>query len=205
MKPAIKALLCRTSLALLTLTGGLPPASLFAKGVLTQGSGRPPAQVGSDGVGGIERSGPISPSTKGGSGAAGPLHGTDIAAVPNPWTDLGATFAGADGSPVLTGTGTAEAGSMVTITLSDAKPGAAAALVIGVALANVPFKGGTMIPAPMLLLPGLPVSAAGSLALPAVLPAALPSGFQLYMQMWIPDGSAAHGFASSNGLGLLIP
>jgi hypothetical protein len=208
MKSSIASLLGRTSLVLLTLVGGLPSETLFAKDTLTEGAGRP-NHLGSDGVGGIEKNGPPmgGPSSKNnpGHGSGGPLGGATATALPDPWIDLGATFGSVDASPILSGSGTGEPGSLATLTLSGAKPGSVAALVVGISLANVPFKGGTMVPAPMLIVPGLPVNADGKLALPAMLPASLPSGFALYMQMWMPDGDAMHGFASSNGLELLVP
>ena len=204
MKPALKTVAARTSLALLTLLGGLPSTALLAKGVLDQPSGRP-AHFGNDGVGGIEKAGPTGgPAGKAGTGGA--VGGASITAEPDPWIDLGGAFGSYENSsPVLSGTGTGEAGTLVTLTLAGAKPGAAAALVVGITTANVPFKGGMLVPSPMLILPGLPVNAQGTLSLPAALPASLPSGFTIYTQMWIPDSSAVHGFASSNGLELLVP
>jgi len=211
MKPASKHLLSRTALALLTLLSGAPVSTLCAMGDLSERPGRP-MQLGNDGVGGIEKTGgtggtgPVGKANPGGAGPSGPVApAASSAALPSAWIDLGEALGSEAAQPKLAGSGTGEPGTLVTLSLTGAKPGAVAALVIGISTLNVPFKGGTLVPAPMLILPGLPVNGAGALDLPAMLPASLPSGLALYTQMWMPDASAKQGFTASNGLELLVP
>jgi hypothetical protein len=206
MKPSNKHLLSRAALAFLTLLGGMPSAALHAEGDILTPPGRP-AKIGNDGVGGIEKtpgSGPVS-KTGPGSNGTGTVMPSAPTILPNPWSDVGAGIGNNATSPLLSGKGTGEPGTLVTLSLTDAKPGSVAALFVGISMLNAPFKGGTMVPAPLLIVPGLPVGPLGSLDLPALLPASLPSGLALYTQMWMPDAAAPHGYASTNGLELLIP
>jgi len=84
--------------------------------------------------------------------------------------------------------------------LTRAKPGALAGLVVGLTSANLPFKGGTLVPAPSLGPVFVPVSGGGAIVLPFTMPAGLPAGTELWMQWAIPDAAAVHGVALSNAL-----
>jgi len=119
--------------------------------------------------------------------------------TPSAWTDLGFAKAGSNGTPHLSGTGPLTPGSADQLALASAKPGAVATLVVGLAAVNAPFKGGTLVPQPLLLI-SLPTNGAGALALPFVLPAGFPAGAKLYFQDWIHDAGASGGFSASNGL-----
>jgi len=121
------------------------------------------------------------------------------------WKDLGLGLAGVNGTPVLSGAGTLLGGDPLTLALGNGKPFSSAALVLGFSQLNAPFKGGTLVPAADLLIPGLPLDAAGALALPATWPAGLPSDFTLYLQAWITDAAGPHGFSASNGLSATTP
>jgi len=121
------------------------------------------------------------------------------------WKDLGLGLAGVNGVPQLAGTGTLLAGDALTLALSDARPLASAVLILGLSAANLPFKGGTLVPAPQVLIAGLPTDGAGALVLPGTWPAGLPSGFTLWLQMWIADAAGPHGFSASNGLSASPP
>jgi hypothetical protein len=120
------------------------------------------------------------------------------------WTDLGAGLAGAGGVPTLDGTGTLCSGAAGSLQLAGAAPSAAATLVFGLSTLNAPFKGGTLVPAPLLLI-ALPTSAGGTATLPFTLPASVPSGTELDFQVWVADAGAPHGFAASNGLRGVTP
>jgi hypothetical protein len=121
------------------------------------------------------------------------------------WTPLGGALAGAGGFPVLAGSGTLVGGAPGAIALSNALPGAAAHLVVGFSALSAPFKGGTLVPNPSLVISGLPVSAAGTLLLLFVWPASLPPDFKTWLQFWIPDAGGPQGFAASNGLLAVTP
>jgi hypothetical protein len=121
------------------------------------------------------------------------------------WTDLGLGLAGAGGTPSLAGTGTLIGGQPVTLALTGAKVASTAALVIGLHQANAPFKGGTLVPMPDLLITGLPTGPSGALALSTTWPAGLPSGFTLHFQQWVVDATGPHGFTATNGLSATTP
>jgi probable HAF family extracellular repeat protein len=134
----------------------------------------------------------------------GQARGFLLTPVVSAWTDLGSGKAGISGTPMLTGTGTLAAGSSDQLDLTNAKASAANTLVFGVSLLNAPFKGGTLVPTPLLTFP-LPTDPAGAASLPFVMPAGLPSGVALYFQCWIQDPAASSGLAASNGLKGITP
>ena len=109
------------------------------------------------------------------------------------------------GLPLLAGSGPLVAGEPVTLALSNGKPLALAFLVVGFAQLNAPFKGGLLVPAVNLLVPGLPLNGAGAISLSAAWPTGLPAATKVYFQMWMPDPAAVAGFAGSNGLRATTP
>lgn len=122
-----------------------------------------------------------------------------------PWADLGFALAGIGGEPELSGSGNATAGTLVTLTLSNAQPNVPVTIVIGVGQLNAPLKGGTLVPSVNLLFSGLLADGTGTLVLPAVWPGGIPSGASLYLQAWMPDTGGPQGFAASNGLWVRTP
>jgi hypothetical protein len=159
---------------------------------------------GGDGVGGIEKTpgsakGPLTPI-----GGTGPMTLGAVDDQPVGWTDLGAALPGL-GTPTLAGTGSGAPGTDIALDLADAKPHAPATLVMGLQSAPLPFKGGTLVPKPMLLLNGLFTSGSGTLHLPATLPGFLPAGTTIFVQVWLLDPAGPQGLAASNALVLLVP
>lgn len=128
------------------------------------------------------------------SGSVVPLIENDA------WVDIGGALAGTNGEPLLTGLGPLTPSSPVSLVLVDAKPSAAAALVVGVVLLNAPFKGGLLVPDPLLIVPGFVTAADGSLTLDATWPAGIPAGLASHYQWWITDPDGPVGFAASNGV-----
>jgi hypothetical protein len=120
------------------------------------------------------------------------------------WVDLGSGLAGSFGVPSLAGSGELQAGSSVTLSLTGAAPSSNAGFVVGPTRADLPFKGGVLVPSPALIVPAV-TSAAGTFTLAAVVPVTLPSGFELYVQAWIADAAGPSGFAASNALGGQTP
>jgi hypothetical protein len=116
------------------------------------------------------------------------------------WTDEGRALAGIAGDPVFTGSGSLAAGSANSLALASAAPGALAGLVVGLSSANLPFKGGTLVPAPTVGPVFVTTGGAGSIVLPFVMPPGLPTGTELWMQWAIPDAAAVKGVALSNAL-----
>ena len=116
------------------------------------------------------------------------------------WKAIGSGLPGSGGAtPALGGTGTLLGGSANTLTLTGALPAAPAWLVFGLQAVNTPFKGGTLVPAPFIVLPTA-TSGSGGFALPFTLPASVPAGSRLYFQVWVKDAAAVQGFAATNGL-----
>lgn len=118
---------------------------------------------------------------------------------PQPWTDLGSGLDGTTGVPALAGTGSLEAGSLVTLALTAAKPFSLSILVVGVGSLELPFKGGIMVPEPDFLFPLL-TDFFGSADFGGLWPGAVPADFMTYFQWWIEDPGGPKGFAASNAL-----
>jgi hypothetical protein len=123
-------------------------------------------------------------------------------------TDLGSALAGTLGMPHLSSGGSScvlDAGSALTVNLQNARPDAAAFLVIGVTAVDLPFHGGTLVPAfepPNGLFIILNTDDEGELTLSSTWPAGVPFGTEIYMQYWIKDPVALSGFSASNALRL---
>jgi hypothetical protein len=116
------------------------------------------------------------------------------------WNDLGLGKPGTFGTSALAGIGPLTPGSTVHLDLINAFPLSTTALVIGFSQLNAPFKGGTMVPFPDLLLQNLPTDATGGLSLTSTWPSGIPAGFPLYFQHWTNDPGAHANLSSSNGL-----
>jgi hypothetical protein len=121
-----------------------------------------------------------------------------------PWSWLGQGKAGAAGIPMLVGHGTLLLGEPVSLQLAGAAPTTSALLVLGLASAFAPLKGGVLVPQPDVLV-SLATDAAGSLLLSAAWPAGVPSGLPTWYQVWIADSSASFGLAASNGVTAVAP
>lgn len=116
------------------------------------------------------------------------------------WFDLGNALTGTGATPAMVVSGTLVGGSPGSVGVTTDLPSGTAHLVVGLSLANVPFKGGTLVPSPDVLILGLPLDAAGDLNLPYVWPTGVPSRANLYMQFWMPDPAGVVGFSASNGM-----
>jgi hypothetical protein len=113
---------------------------------------------------------------------------------------VGTGLAGTNGVPELIAGGTLEAASPLTFKLNEARPNAVAHFIVGFAALNAPFKGGTMVPAPSLIISGLPTDDHGQFLLDATFPPGAPGGVSLYFQYWVTDPAGPQGFAASNGV-----
>ncbi|HEX5009274.1 MAG TPA: hypothetical protein VFY71_02640 [Planctomycetota bacterium] len=115
------------------------------------------------------------------------------------WVDLGGALVGANGLPHLTGSGTLSGLPPNQLSLAGAKPSAPAMLFFGLSQLGAPFKGGVLVPSPLLAFP-VATDAQGKVAFPLVFPPGFPAGTALYFQFWILDAAAIHGVSASNGL-----
>lgn len=130
----------------------------------------------------------------------------DMGALPfAPFVDARRALFGQRGLPGLSGTGTLLPDTPVTLHLERARPGANAVLVLGDTALHAPFRGGVLVPNPLLVVGGLLVDARGELSLASVLPAGIPTGAPIWAQMWIHDAAGPAGFAASNGLAFVVP
>lgn len=124
----------------------------------------------------------------------------------SPWTKLGGSISGSAGTPVLAGAGNFAGQSNVQLTLSHARPNVPnSALIIGATQLGIPYFGGTLIPAPNLVITGLPTGPSGGWQLSGAIPPGIPAGTSLYFQVWLPDPNAVLGLAASNGLKATTP
>ncbi|HEX5010432.1 MAG TPA: choice-of-anchor R domain-containing protein [Planctomycetota bacterium] len=122
------------------------------------------------------------------------------------WTDLGSALPGMSGPPQLKGYGQLLAGSNGLIVLTFAAPSAPSLLFLSAgAIVPTSFKGGTLLPVPVLLALPLHTDALGSATLPwAAWPPGV-SGLDLYFQAGIQDAAAVKGVALSNALAAHVP
>jgi hypothetical protein len=135
------------------------------------------------------------------------LDGVSLVAttLPSPWTNLRTGLAGASGVPVLTGSGTLVAGSTGALSLTLAKHNSPALLFVSLASSPVPFKGGTLVAVPPVVILGLATDGAGALTLPFQWPAGVPSATSLYFHCAIQDAAGPQGVALSNALKAVVP
>ena len=115
-----------------------------------------------------------------------------------PWTDLGFGKPGALGEPELSADGALTSGSVITVDLQNAAPNTTAHLIFGVSAINQPFFGGTLVPAPQIIVP-LPTGP-GSINFFAAFPNGVPAGIPVYLQYWIEDPTAVFGLSASNAI-----
>lgn len=122
-----------------------------------------------------------------------------------PWTDLGQALGGGAGLPRLRAEGSLQAGSPAGLWLTDGLAGGVAALVVGFSDVSLPFKGGTLVPHPDVLVLGVPLDPQGELLLATDWPAGVPAGVSLFWQVWIGDPAGPVGFSASNALRAVTP
>ena len=124
----------------------------------------------------------------------------------DPWSDLGQGLAGSGGQiPVLSGSGALLGNDLVTLSLNDAPPNAAAFLIAGFSNLSAPFKGGTLVPSPDVIVPGLSTDVGGALGFSFVWPLGIPANFEILYQYWIVSPSGPSGYFASNGLQSTTP
>jgi hypothetical protein len=118
--------------------------------------------------------------------------------VSTAWMDLGGSLAGATGTPRLSGSGLLVPEGTIEVSLNNAARNAAAWAVLGGSVVDQPFKGGVMVPDPLIGVGGLVTDGAGQLLIAATLPPG-PIG-PIVLQFWIQDAGGPQGWAASNGV-----
>lgn len=129
----------------------------------------------------------------------------DFTVLPGPWDNLGFGLAGTNGEGNLVGTGDLTGGSSNSLDLTNAVPSSTAFLFLGTTAGNVPFKGGTLVPIPILFTLQFPTDAEGALSVPFVWPAGVPSGSLLYFHYWYANAGGPAGVAASNAVEATTP
>jgi len=130
----------------------------------------------------------------------------DIGSPPGAFVLSGPGVPGSGQNPQLTASGDLTPGSgAVTLFVQLVKPGAPGALFVGLTEGNVPFKGGTFDPVPILAQVPLTADVAGRVVLPAAMPPGLPPALAIVMQTWWSDATAVQGFSATNSLTLALP
>jgi hypothetical protein len=120
------------------------------------------------------------------------------------WTDLGGALSGSFGMPQLVAVGAPLDGSEVLLTVTGLPMLGATNMVTGFSSIHAPFKGGVLVPAPDLLVAGLPVLL-GTCIFAFTFPPEAPSGMVVVFQFWTPDSGAPQGLSASNGVQLQVP
>jgi len=131
--------------------------------------------------------------------------GLDSVVLTPVFSEAGAGLAGVNGVPHLAGAGTLAAGSAGSLSLTLARPSSTAVLFISLASTPTPFKGGILIPVPVVLTLNLFTNGSGGIVLPFVWPSGMPPETSIYFQYAIQDAAAVQGVALSNGLKGITP
>jgi len=114
------------------------------------------------------------------------------------WASEGSILPGTGVWPTLFGAGPLSQDSMNLVDVSGALPSVTGWFVIGSTLLNAPFKGGTLVPTPTLLLP-MPMDSSGRLQVPWYVASGVPAGLDVYVQCWFADAGNPAGWASTAG------
>lgn len=123
----------------------------------------------------------------------------------DPFADLGADLHALESYPILLADGSLTPGQIVTFGLRSATPDAGAFLVVGYSLAVLPFGGGTLLPAPDLLVGPIAVPSDGALDYAGAWPEGVPSGFTFWTQVWLEDATGPAGYAATSTVRTVTP
>ena len=116
------------------------------------------------------------------------------------FVDLGFALAGTNGTPTLEGVGTLESGTPVQLDAASLLASRSATLIAGAENLSAPFKGGVLVPALDVLLPGLVTEPDGSLGLGFTMPVGVPPGVPIHLQVWQKDPGGPKGFGATNAI-----
>lgn len=120
------------------------------------------------------------------------------------FTDLGFALAGTNGLPTLVGIGTLEPLSTTTAVIGNGLANASAFLILGVTRIDVPFAGGTFVPALNAILP-CTLDGNGEFVFQDTWPSDATVGDAFYFQAWILDPAGVKNFSASNALEAIAP
>ena len=114
-------------------------------------------------------------------------------------TDLGGGLAGVAGIPLLEATGTLEANSPITLTVTGAAPSARAILFVSLANTATPFRGGTLSTTPIESSLVIFTNDLGEWTLPVQSwVEGVPPGTEIFFQLAVQDPAAVERVSISN-------
>ncbi len=119
--------------------------------------------------------------------------------------DVGGGLAGGAGTPTLDAEGYMFTGETIVLRVQQGPANGIALFVIGASALSVPFLGGTLVPNPDVVTPGVPLTALGTATASALWPPNVPAGTSTWVQAWLPDPNGPQGYAATNGLKLTAP
>ncbi|MFT7464444.1 MAG: hypothetical protein ACI9EF_002800 [Pseudohongiellaceae bacterium] len=113
------------------------------------------------------------------------------------WIQIEGGVSGSEGTPTASGNGSTSASSDVTLSLRNALPDAATALIVGFSLAFDSTLG-TLLPNADIVINGLSTDVTGSLDYMLTLPVGMSADDLIYYQFLVEDPTAQQGTARSN-------
>ncbi len=123
----------------------------------------------------------------------------------SPWSNLHQGLAGQnDRIPSFMASGELLAGEFYTLVLYDAPPLAPSYLIGGGSVANLPFKGGVMVPFPNIRIP-METSDEGAIVVAKRMPQHVALAGTYTLQFWVEDAAGPEGFAASNAISGVSP
>lgn len=127
-----------------------------------------------------------------------PSIGLAVLSTRAPWSDLGGALAGSTGTPRLVARGQLTRGALMSLQVRDIVASAPGVHLIGGRRLDIPFAGGTLVPALDASVPFV-ADGRGWQTLALTVPAGLPMGQPLYVQSWVLDPPTQR-LAATNGL-----
>jgi hypothetical protein len=114
------------------------------------------------------------------------------------WSDAGGALGSPRRTPILWGDGSMLPGASTRLVVTSAQERTPLALVLGARRVDLPFLGGTLVPAPDVVMTGL-CDGVGRFALEFAWPPNLPS-VPLWWQGWVADAAGPQGATASNAV-----
>ena len=118
---------------------------------------------------------------------------------------MGQALPGTHGYPIQLVEGSFLAGETFSFTLHNGLSGSIVYHVVGLSEANVPFKGGIMVPAVDVLSGPYGADGVGGIELTGPWLPGVPTGTELWLQFWFSDPGAPKGVAASSAVKVTTP
>jgi hypothetical protein len=122
-----------------------------------------------------------------------------------PLLDRGHQLEHSTGWPILIASGSFAAGEPFAFDLFRVPFFKPIFPVMGFSVLEAPFKGGTMVPTPQIVVGSMPSGGSGELHLTGDWPLGMPSGSTIAVQFWFSASGTIAGFAASSGVRITTP